>query len=155
MFSTLYTYQILKFFLLVSHSSSFLSLLLVLCLREVVMCTTESPALLPLLLESSTASPHHMWHLTRLWLGISTSSWVDSSESPCKGQFQPATGNAHPQCFPERGWTMFIGEPSCLNFLWVVQACCFFFQSKDVRLWNYQFYHHDRASCLADISNVK
>lgn len=102
MFSTLYTYQILKLFLIVPHSFSFLSLLLVMCLGEAVMCTTDRAALLPVMLKSSTASPCHMWHLTRL--GISTSPQMHSSESPCNGQFQPAMDNSCPQCIPERVW---------------------------------------------------
>lgn len=155
MFSTLYAYQILKLFVLVSDSSSFLSLLLVLCLGEVVMCTTESPALLLVLLKSTTASPCHMWHLTRLWLGISTSPQVDSPESPCNGQFQPATDDACPQCFPERGLAIVHGWAFTLEFLVRGTGTLLSFQSKDMWLWNCQFYHPNRASCLADMSNAR
>lgn len=155
MLSTLYAYQILKLFLLVSDSSSFLSLLLVLCLGEVVMCTTESPALLPVLLKSTTASPCHVWHLTRLWLGISTSPQVDSPESPCNGQFQPVADDACPQCFPERGLATVHGWAFTLEFLVSSTGKLLSFQSKDMWLWNCQFYHPNRASCLADMSNAR
>lgn len=96
MFSTLYTYQLLKLFLLYLRAVPFCwnkaagAYLLVLCLGEVVMCTRERAALLPVLFKSSTASPCHTWHLTR-------SGWASAPPLRCTLLRALAMGNSNQQ----------------------------------------------------------